>query len=207
MDTQPDTRQRLVASAQQLVNARSYHAVGVQEICRQAGVKKGSFYHFFASKRELALAAIDETAAFARETVFDRAFGTDIPPLARIERFFNAVHDYHRRVKDATGYVQGCPFGNLACELSTQDEIIREKVDGLFRLAEQPIAQALAEAVDGGDLPEIDTAAAARAIFAYAEGLILYAKTRNDPGIIRDLGTRAIRLAIPAGSQPGRTRT
>jgi hypothetical protein len=50
----------------------------------------------------------------------------------------------------------------------------------------------------------MDTNAAARAIFAYAEGLILYAKTRNDATLIRDLGKRAIQLTIEAG-QPGDT--
>jgi len=39
--------------------ARGYAAVGVQEICDQAGVNKGSFYHFFPSKQALVLAVIE----------------------------------------------------------------------------------------------------------------------------------------------------
>ncbi len=97
------------------------------------------------------------------------------------------------------GNVQGCPFGNLGCELGTEDERLREKVDSIFRLAETQIEQALSEAVNNGELPDIDTAAAACAIFAYAEGLVLYAKTRNDANIIRKLGTRAVQLALQTG--------
>ena len=173
--------------------------MGVQEICNRASVKKGSFYHFFDSKRDLALAALEQTEALFRDTIFNLAFATDIPPLARIERFFNAMYEYHQRVKDTSGQVQGCPFGNLGCELGTEDEHLREKVDDIFRHAEQSIEQALAEAVSNGDLPNIDTGAAASAIFAYAEGLVLYAKTRNDAGIIRELGARAVQLATNAG--------
>jgi len=199
MDASPDTRQHLVDTARELIATHSYHAIGVQEICTRAGVNKGSFYHFFPSKRDLALAALDETAAFFSDAIISRAFSTDIPPLARIERFFDLAHDLHQQIKDTTGHVQGCPFGNIAGELGSQDEGLRKKVDGIFRMAEQPIEQALQEAVTGGDLPEIDTASAARAIFAYMEGLILYAKTRNDAELIRDLGKRAIQLAVQAG--------
>ena len=56
-----DTRQRLLDTAEKLFYARSYEDVGVQEICREAGVKKGSFYHFFPSKRDLTLAILDDS--------------------------------------------------------------------------------------------------------------------------------------------------
>jgi TetR/AcrR family transcriptional repressor of nem operon len=195
MESTNDTRQLLINTARDLIAARSYHAVGVQEICARAGVQKGSFYHHFPAKRDLALAAVDDMAGYFRQRVFDGAFSADIAPLARIERFFTAVYDYHRQVREATGHVQGCPFGNLAGELGSQDEQVRERIDGIFRQAEAAIEQALREAVTAGELPDIDTAAAARAIFAYAEGLILTAKTRNDAELIRDLGRRAVQLA------------
>ena len=54
-----DARERLIASAIDLIGARSYRAVSVDDLCAHAGVNKGSFYHFFPAKRDLALAAID----------------------------------------------------------------------------------------------------------------------------------------------------
>ena len=54
-----DTQERLVEAAAGLWHARSYADVGVNEICEVADVRKGSFYHFFASKQELAVAVID----------------------------------------------------------------------------------------------------------------------------------------------------
>lgn len=74
----------------------------------------------------------------------------------------------------------------------------------LVDTARNQIAASSYHAVKQGDLPHMDTNAAARAIFAYAEGLILYANTRNDATLIRDLGKRAIQLTIEAG-QPGDT--
>ena len=201
MDPAIDTRQRLLDSAQALIYASSYREVGVQQICNHAGVKKGSFYHFFPSKRDLALAVLDQTHALMQDTLIDKAFARDLPPLARIDRFFVSLYDFHKQVKKNTGYVLGCPFGNIGCEMSTQDEVLRGKVDSILSAAERPFAAALKEAIARGDLPAMDTAAAASALFAYTEGIILYAKTRNDPGLIRDLGKRALQLLIPADLQ------
>ena len=53
-----DARERLIESARELIYARGYNSVGVEEICQHAGVNKGSFYHFYASKRDLVLDVI-----------------------------------------------------------------------------------------------------------------------------------------------------
>jgi len=198
MDASIDTRQRLLDSAQALIYASSYHRVGVQQICDHAGVRKGSFYHFFPSKQELALAVLDQTHALMQDALINKAFAPDLPPLARIERFFASLYDFHKQVKQSNGYVLGCPFGNIGCEMSTQDEALRSKVDNILSAAEAPFAAALDEAVATGELPAMDTAAAACALFAYTEGIVLYAKTRNDPELIRDLGKRALQLLVPA---------
>ncbi len=190
-----DTRQRIIERARELFTARSYHATGVQDICRAADVRKGSFYHFFESKHELALAVLDSSAELFSREVFTAAFEPDVPPLERIERFFELVSDYHDQARDEVSQIMGCPFANIAAEIDGADAALRDKVDGIFAFAEQYFRAALDEAVADGSLACNDTAGAASAMFAYAEGLILFAKTRNDAAIIRTLGRRAIRLA------------
>ena len=197
MDTRTDTRQRLIDSARDLIYARSYSDVGVQEICDNAGVRKGSFYHFFPSKRDLTLAVLDQFQAFFSQEILGRAFAPDIPPLQRIDRFFDYAAGFQRQMKQDTGQMPGCPFGNIACEMSTQDEAIRLRVEQIMQEAEVPFEQTLAEAVANGDLPDIDTAATASALFAYVEGIMVYAKTRNDPEMVRELGKRALQLVVP----------
>lgn len=197
MDSRTDTRQRLIDSARDLIYARSYTDVGVQEICDRAGVRKGSFYHFFPSKRDLTLAMLDQFQAFFHKDILERAFTADIPPLQRISRFFEYAGDFQQQMKQDTGQMPGCPFGNIACEMSTRDEAIRLKVEQIIRDTEIPFEQALAEAVANGDLPAMDTAATARALFAYVEGIMVYAKAHNDPDMVRELGKRALQLVVP----------
>ena len=201
MEASHDTRQRIISAARELIYASSYNEVGVQEICDHARVKKGSFYHFFPSKRDLALAVLDQSQMYMCNEIINKAFHDDIPPLARIERFFNTLYEFHKQSKEISGSVSGCPFGNLGGEMSTQDEDIRNKVDSILKASEKPFEMALTEAIERGDLQAVDTAATAKAIFAYTEGIMLYAKTRNDPELIRELGKRALQLAVPVNKQ------
>lgn len=191
-----DTKQRLLDTARDLFYARSYEDVGVQEICQQAGVKKGSFYHFFPSKRDLTLAMMEESWKQFRDTLLADVFVRDIPPLDRLQRFLDMQYRHHTTVKEQTGQVFGCPFGNLAGEMSTQDEVIRERLKRIFRDLETPIEAVLSEAVATGDLSALDSHATASAMVAYLEGLTLMAKTNNDPEIIRQLGPAMLKLAV-----------
>ena len=197
MESVTGTRQKLIEAAQHLIHASSYSDVGVQQICDEAGVRKGSFYHFFPSKRDLTLAALDQFEAGFSEKIIGPSFSNEIPPLERFTRFYQGVYRFQKEIRDRTGRVQGCPFGNLGCEMSTRDEAIRLRIEAIFGSVEQTFRETLDEAVNRGDIETIDTEAAARALFAYTEGIMMYAKTRNDAGIIRDMGQRALQLAIP----------
>jgi len=197
MTQRHDTKQRLLDTAEKLFYARSYEDVGVQEICQAAGVKKGSFYHFFPSKRDLTLAILDASWNRFRETMLAQVFARDIPPLERIERLLDSQYHHHKAVKDKTGQVMGCPYGNLAGEMSTQDEGIRERLKRIFRDLEAPIEEVLEEAMAAGDLAELDSRATAGAMVAYLEGLTLMAKTWNDPEVVRTLGPAMLQLAVP----------
>ena len=201
------TRERLINTAATLWHARSYADVGVSEICEEAAVKKGSFYHFFPAKSALALAVLDRRAEQSREYIFGPAFEADGPPLERLIRLIGIHYQIQKGMHAEAGAVPGCPVGNLALELSTQDEELRarcvEVLDGWASLVE-PL---LAEAVAAGELPPIDVARASLAVVAYAEGILLLAKARNNPELIRELGPGVRQLAaafeVTTERQPG----
>ena len=189
-------KEKLLDSVLDLMYARSYRDVGVQEICEHAGVKKGSFYHFFPSKRDLTLAALDRQWEIARQELLERAFTQRLPPLKRLERWFELVHDFQCGVHLKDGKVRGCPFGNLAMELSTQEEMIRRKVDRIFRDIAAYIERALRDAVAASEISNLNTSLTAQAIVAYMEGVMLLAKTRNDPKLLKQLGQRTFRQVL-----------
>lgn len=194
-----DTQERLIEAAAGLWHARSYGSVGVNEICEVADVRKGSFYHFFSSKQELAVAVIDRHWREAYDTVLLPALAAGETPMGQLQALGAGIAGQVGRFADQVGYVPGCPFGNLASELSTIDGAVRERLERLFESQREVLQGLLDGAVAAGELPEeTDTVEAARAMHAYIEGVLLMCKNADDASIARRLLPLAIRLATPS---------
>lgn len=182
-----DTQQRILDSARELIYSRSYADVGVAAICEHAGVKKGSFYHFYPSKRDLTLAVLDAHYPEIKDHLVKKAFANDVPPLTRIERLGQLAYEFQRQLAIDTGQVRGCLFGNLSTEMATQDESIRARIEQIFSSMQQGIRAVLSEAEAVGDVRDIDVDATAQAMLAYFEGVMLLAKNQNNAEILRQL--------------------
>src|SRR5437016_6185229 len=87
-----DAKKRLLDSAIDLLWLGSYGAVPVDAICARARVQKGSFYHFFRSKDELVIAAL-EAHWQSRRPVLDTLFSATAPPLDRFAIYFKHVYE------------------------------------------------------------------------------------------------------------------
>jgi TetR/AcrR family transcriptional regulator, transcriptional repressor for nem operon len=189
MGRQSTARTRLIESARELIHSSNYGSASVDDLCTAADVNKGSFYYFFPSKRDLALAALDAQWESAKAKVLEPSFAADVPPLERIARFFRRAAQAQRRP-----VVLGCPFGNLAVELSTVDEAIRDKVGDVFEGYRSYFTGAVKDAIAAGDIPPQDVTSASEALVAYFQGTLLLAKTRNDASLIERLGESALNL-------------
>lgn len=198
MHPNTDTQQRILDSARELIYSRSYADVGVAAICEHAGVKKGSFYHFFPSKRDLTLAVLDNYYLEIKDNLLTQAFAKDIPPLARIARFSQLAYTFQKQVLKDTGRVLGCPFGNLATEMATQDEPIRLRIEKIFSNLQGGLRQVLREAITAGEVQDIDVEATAQAMLAYFEGVMLLAKSQNNVKIMGQLFPAMAHIRIPS---------
>ncbi len=127
-----DAKDRLIEATAALMHARGFNAVGVREICASAGVQKGSFYHFFKSKDNLAAAALDKHWSDTRSQFWRLAFEEDIAPLDRIRQFFQMAYFYFKQGHDAGTGIWGCPFGNAALEMAAHNDAISKKVSLVF---------------------------------------------------------------------------
>ena len=87
-----DARERLIDAANELTGKLGYSAVTVDAICEHAGVKKGSFYHYFESKAALSKAAIEEWWETNSRPILDTAFSVSNPPLERLRLYFDGLY-------------------------------------------------------------------------------------------------------------------
>jgi len=183
-------------AAYHLIYEYSYGAVTIDAICERAAVKKGSFYYFFESKSDLAVAAIDAWWQ-GREKVLAKIFGSDLPPLERIRQYLDFVTEMQLKNYEQTGQMLGCPLFTLGAEICLQDERIHARIMEFVAAGLAIFSRAIAEAQAAGDLPPGDPHAAARTMLGVYEGILTLARIERRPDAVRHLSRDAL-LAIGA---------
>src|ERR1700709_1112369 len=86
-----DARERLMKAVLELIWTGSYGSTTIDSICDKAGVKKGSFYYFFESKADLAIAALEE-AYEPKRAEMDSIFSPTVPPIDRLRHYCSSVY-------------------------------------------------------------------------------------------------------------------
>lgn len=190
-----DARERLIEAAKSVIYANSYKGVTVDDLCAAAGVHKSSFYHFFSSKQDLMLVTLERQWQWFEQAILKPSFSDHLSPVEQLGKFFNLVLEWQQRQKQQSGHMHGCPLGNLTLEMSTQDELIRVRVEQIFRAWLSYVERMVSEAKVRGIVPAtLDTTITAQALLAYFEGVMLIAKGRNDPSVIAALQTGTFSL-------------
>src|SRR4051794_5120393 len=152
-----DAKPRLLEAAMDLVWSRSYGAVTVDDICEQAGVKKGSFYYFFKSKDELVAAALDAKWEQVRPD-FDRIFSPSRPALDRLRDTFEYLYERQKELHDKHSCVLGCPFSSVGTEIIAADKILRDSVQRMMKAKLRYFESALRDLQAEGQLNGQDPA-------------------------------------------------
>jgi TetR/AcrR family transcriptional repressor of nem operon len=178
-----DARARLMNAAYDMISEHSYGAVTVDAICERAGVKKGSFYHFFDSKSDLAIAAIDAWWA-ERKAILDEIFRPEVAPVDRLRGYLNFISQRQISVYQATGQILGCPLFTLGAEISTQNECIRLRICNFLDCMLVYVKQAIADAQALGEIEGGDADAKAHSFLAYYEGVLTRGRIENNPAPI-----------------------
>jgi TetR/AcrR family transcriptional repressor of nem operon len=191
-----DAKDRLLDAAIKLVWRSSYGAVSVEDICNEARVKKGSFYHFFPGKNELVAAAFRRLWADLRPEL-DRVFSPTTPPIERLRFFFAHVTAKQRHLCKETGSVLGCPFSSIGTELmapGADDGGLRAAIQELVRGKVCYIESALRDSMADGSIAKGDAPALARMLYFYLEGALAQARIQNDLSLLDDVEEIGLRL-------------
>ena len=195
-----DAKQRLMEAIEELIWRGSYGATTIDQICDKAGVKKGSFYYFFDSKADLAVAALD--AGFkAKRPIFDEMFSPSVPPLQRFRNYADWVLKHQGELKCKCGTVLGCPLFTLGSEICNQEPKLCAKVQEMMDTHDRYMENAIRDAHAAGLFQTDDLSAKIGMLRAYIEGLLTQARIRNDinvlkemlPGIYQILGVKETR--------------
>jgi TetR/AcrR family transcriptional repressor of nem operon len=181
-----DTKQRLMDAATSLMWESGYASTSVDAICERAGVKKGSFYHFFESKSHLSVAALEADWQVTKLEL-DAIFSPTVPPLERFERYFKRALDRQTALKEKTGSVLGCPRFTLGAEISTLEQAIRTKVEQILGEHVKYLTSAVRDAQDENLVRPGDAGERAQTIFNCYQGTMMLARIQNELEPLRRL--------------------
>jgi TetR/AcrR family transcriptional repressor of nem operon len=180
-----DAKERLMEAVGELIWTGSYGSTTIDQICERAGVKKGSFYYFFDSKADLALAALEEEWE-RRRPELDSLFSPTLPPLERLRRYCDFNYNFQVEVCRKYGCVLGCPLFSIGSEVSTRENQLQKKIQEILEYKRKYLESAIRDAHAAGLIHAPDAAAKSKTLFAYYQGLITQARIQNNLDSLRD---------------------
>ena len=186
-------KERLTDAALRMIWGHSYGATSVDAICDKAKVKKGSFYYFFKSKCDLAVAAIDADWKEQRAQL-DTVFSPTVPPLERLRRYFEFNFEQLQQIKEECGAVLGCPLNALGSEVCTQETALREKIQEILERKLTYFESAIRDAHAQGLIVAPDAKAKAKTLFLLIQGALTQARIQNNLELLRDIHPCALDL-------------
>lgn len=169
-----DKRELILAKGAQVMTRRGYHGTGVLEIVQAAGIPKGSFYHYFASKEDFALQALDHLYTPRLERYEAALANTALSPRERILGHYAELVAHFAR--------QACPeyhcfIGSLSFEMAELSQPIGRRVEVILLRSVEVLAACLEQAQDAGEIdPTTDCQALAEFIGNAWEGALLRMK-------------------------------
>lgn len=195
------TREKILHTAQRLFRRHGYSAVGINTLCHEAAVVKGSFYHFFPSKQALLDAVIERNRSQKMdelETLAAQESDGRKHILAQFSEVLSAAAE-HQNVE---GCVLGCSLGSLASELAVENADARTATATAFRewqgLIEADIRAGIA---DGSIAATVNPKATAWCILAVIQGMSTLGRSCNDPAMLEDIAQTAVKRLLPVAAQ------
>ena len=171
------TKERLLDEGMVMLLQRGYSDLGIQAILHRTGMPKGSFYHHFPSKEEMALQAVDRYLNLGHEVLEVTLAPDGRPPLQRLRGFFERMRELYA----SQGYL-GCLLGGLGQELSGTSEIFRAKIEECMASIAGRVAVCVEEARERGELPAtIDSQRYADVLVNAWEGAALRSRLLRNP--------------------------
>ncbi|MDB4970177.1 MAG: TetR family transcriptional regulator [Myxococcales bacterium] len=197
-----DARDRMIDATIDLIRRASYSSVTVDAICDVAKVKKGSFYHFFKSKDDLVVAAL-ETHWEKRRPELDQLFSPVHAPLDRLRNYFASVFEKQTDLRKKYGHFVGCLYSSVGAGVSEASPEIRKHVQQILSNYQRYYESALRDAQARGQIRVDDIPGKAQSLFAFMEGVLSQARIHDDPQVVQNLGDNALRfLGLSEASAP-----
>ncbi|QKF59347.1 TetR/AcrR family transcriptional regulator [Aliarcobacter lanthieri] len=167
-----NTRQELINNTFDEIYTKGYQGASLTDILKNAKVHKGSMYHFFENKKEMAIASI-------KEKIYEK-FVQRYSTILELEKDY--LEAFIESLKDTSSrdFNKGCPIANIIQEMSNIDEDFKVLMKEIYEALKNNIKNILDKAVEKDEIKECDTKKLSLYIASTLEGAILSAKASGN---------------------------
>jgi len=174
----PQTRTRLLEAAMMVIRTSGYAATTVDDICKAAGLSKGSFFHHFTSKEELAVAAARHWSDVTGALFSGAAYHEAAEPLDRLLAYV----ELRRELIQGTLPEFTCLVGTMSQEAYETSPVIRDACwASIHGHADTLVADIQAAIDDRGLTPDWTAQSLALHTQAVIQGGFILAKASGEP--------------------------
>jgi TetR/AcrR family transcriptional regulator, transcriptional repressor for nem operon len=180
VETQHESKTRLLNAALHVIRAKGYSATRIEDICDAAHLTKGSFFHHFKSKEELALAAADHWCAVSGSLFASAPYRTLPDPLDRLLAYV----DFRKAILQGELPDFTCLVGTMVQEVYQTHPPIREACEKSISDHAATLESDIAEAIRTRGI-HADWTPQSLALYTQAviQGAFILAKAKGGPDI------------------------
>lgn len=176
------TRQKLVAATVRLMLKQGFAGTSVEEICTDAGVTKGSFFHHFESKEAIGKAAVEWWGQMGTSLYSAAWDDDDADPLDQVHHMLDIMAGFTRRSDEPCI----CMVGMMTQELAATNPVMRDACEKELNVWTENVARML-KAAKSQHRPDaaFDPEEVAWFLNSLWQGSMLVGKARQSQAMIR----------------------
>ena len=177
------TRQRLIDATVRLMLQQGFSGTSVDQICKEAGMTKGGFFHHFENKEALGTAAVEWWGRMGTALYAEAWKDTKLDPLEQLHRMFDIMAGFTRRPDDEACV---CMVGMMSQEMSATHPAFQAACEKELNLWTDNVAKMLAAAKKRHKLKtKFDPVQVAWFLNSLWQGSMLVGKTCRSQELIR----------------------
>jgi TetR/AcrR family transcriptional repressor of nem operon len=178
---QASLREDILKAGLKVMFRSGYVGATVRDICAAAGAPHGSFTNHFRSKERFAKEVLDRYFAnlqgYVRQALEDKS----LSPTQRLKRYLEIISGVLADDK----WSRGCLIGDFSLETVSRSQLLRQRLEEIFREWRAPFVACIAEAQTIGEIDSgLDPSDLAEFLLASWEGAILRMKVERGPAAL-----------------------
>src|SRR5256714_15415064 len=182
----PSLREQILRAGLPVMFRSGYHAASVRDICAAAGASQGSFTNHFRSKEAFTLEVLNRYFDYLKGLVQETLSDPSLTPRGRLERYLEVITDKLERDR----WMIGCLIGDFSLQASSHSNLLRKRLDAIFKEWRAMFASCIAAAQSAGEIDsQFEAGDLAEFLLASWEGAILRMKVERSPAALERFET------------------